>query len=59
MDPTPPTPTKDCVDCGPRSVNQFRTRTGGRLNSRCRRCTKWRTRAERRNAAQISAPNPL
>lgn len=41
-----PTELKECAQCGPRLRSQFRTRPGGRLNSRCRRCTKLNARHE-------------
>lgn len=44
--------TRECAQCGPRLVSQFRRRPGGRLNSICRRCTKLNTRRARWESRQ-------
>lgn len=54
-----PTEIKECAQCGPRLRSQFRTRPGGRLNSRCRRCTKLNARHEAWLTARAEAASTV
>jgi hypothetical protein len=43
-----PAETKECIQCGPRLLSQFRkSRDGVSRRPRCRRCTKLNTRRAR------------